>query len=75
MSSVESFTSAVRDAKTGVEDAVSDVREKSQEAAERAQDAWSALTEALQESIRTRPYTTLAVAGLAGFLYGAMRRR
>jgi len=41
---------------------------------EGARDVWSALGDALQDSIRTRPYTTLAGAAFVGFLYGALRR-
>jgi hypothetical protein len=29
---------------------------------------------AILHSIRVRPYTTLAIAGLIGFAYGALRR-
>jgi ElaB/YqjD/DUF883 family membrane-anchored ribosome-binding protein len=33
------------------------------------------VADAILDSVRRRPYTTLAIAGAIGFLYGAMRRR
>ena len=41
------------------------------DAAERVRDSVSG---AILHSIKVRPYTTLAIAGLIGFAYGALRR-
>jgi ElaB/YqjD/DUF883 family membrane-anchored ribosome-binding protein len=68
-------TAAFRDAKASVDRAVSDATEKGQEALQGARDVRDSLAEALLDSVRRRPYTTLAIAGAIGFLYGAMRRR
>jgi ElaB/YqjD/DUF883 family membrane-anchored ribosome-binding protein len=72
--SPDTLTEAVRDVKAGFDERIDDLSRKGREAVEGARDAWSALGDALQQSIRTRPYTTLAVAGFIGFLYGATRR-
>jgi ElaB/YqjD/DUF883 family membrane-anchored ribosome-binding protein len=66
---------AFRDTKATFDAAVSDVTEKGQEALQGARDVRDSVADAILESIRTRPYTTLAIAGAIGFLYGAMRRR
>jgi ElaB/YqjD/DUF883 family membrane-anchored ribosome-binding protein len=68
-------TAAFRDAKASVNKAVSDATEKGQEALESARDVRDSLADAILDSVRRRPYTTLAIAGAIGFLYGAMRRR
>jgi ElaB/YqjD/DUF883 family membrane-anchored ribosome-binding protein len=66
---------AIRGAKTGVEDAVSEAADKGREALDSARDMRDSVANIVIDSIRTRPYTTLAIAGAIGFLYGAMRRR
>ena len=66
---------AFRDTKASVNKAVSDMTEKGQEALQGARDARDNVADAILEQVRTRPYTTLAIAGAIGFLYGAMRRR
>lgn len=66
---------AIRDAKTSIDDAVSNATEKGQEALRSASEARDSVAEFVLTSIKERPYTTLAVAGFIGFLYGAMRRR
>jgi ElaB/YqjD/DUF883 family membrane-anchored ribosome-binding protein len=75
MSSVETVGASARDAKRAIDETVSDVRAKGEEVAERAHDALGTLREIVDESIRTRPYTTLMMAGAAGFLYAVLRRR
>jgi len=72
--SPDTITAAVRDAKANFDETVDDLSQKGRVAVQGARDVWSALGDALQNSIRTRPYTTLAVAGFIGFLYGATRR-
>ena len=72
--SPDTITEAVRDVKANFDERVDDLSRKGREAVQGAKDVWSGLGDALQNSIRTRPYTTLAVAGFVGFLYGATRR-
>ena len=43
--------------------------------ADRASKTPDSFGEAVPHSIKIRPYTTLAIAGLVGFIYGATRRR
>jgi ElaB/YqjD/DUF883 family membrane-anchored ribosome-binding protein len=70
-----SGSEAWRRAKSSVDDAVSDARNKGREAAEAVREVSDHFVGALDESIKTRPYTTLAlVAGIA-FLFGATWRR
>jgi ElaB/YqjD/DUF883 family membrane-anchored ribosome-binding protein len=68
-------TAAFRDAKASVNKAASDATEKGQEALQGARDMRDSVADAILDSVRRRPYTTLAIAGAIGFLYGAMRRR
>jgi len=66
---------AWRHAKSTINEAVSDAQDKGQEAASAVREVSDLFVEALDESIKTRPYATLAlVAGLA-FLFGATWRR
>jgi ElaB/YqjD/DUF883 family membrane-anchored ribosome-binding protein len=71
----DSATDTLRNAKAGLDGVVEDVGEKGREALRGARDVADTFADALIHSIRARPYTTLAIAGLAGFAYGAMRRR
>jgi len=66
---------ALRDGKASFDQAVSDIGEKGQEALQGAREVRDTVADAVLRSIRVRPYTTLAIAGFIGFLYGAMRRR
>jgi ElaB/YqjD/DUF883 family membrane-anchored ribosome-binding protein len=68
-------TAAWARAKSNVEDVVSDVGAKGQEAVDAVQEASDKMIDAIDESLKTRPYTTLAVALGIGFLFGAMWRR
>jgi ElaB/YqjD/DUF883 family membrane-anchored ribosome-binding protein len=68
-------SAAVRDAKAGLDDAVENISEKGQEALRGVRDVRDTVDDAIRNSVRTRPYTTLAIAGLIGFAYAAMRRR
>jgi ElaB/YqjD/DUF883 family membrane-anchored ribosome-binding protein len=66
---------AWRHARSGLGEAVSGAQDKGQEAAAAVREVSDHFVEALDDSIKTRPYTTLAlVAGLA-FLFGATWRR
>jgi ElaB/YqjD/DUF883 family membrane-anchored ribosome-binding protein len=62
-------------AKTGVDDAVADAQDKSREAVDAMREVSDQLVEAIDESIKNRPYTTLAMALGLGFLFGTMWRR
>ena len=66
---------ALRDTKAGIDDIVSDVSATGREALQGARDVGDTLADALLNAIKVRPYTTLAIAGLVGFAYGALRRR
>ena len=66
---------AIRGARTGIEDAAAEIGETGREALQGARDVRDTLADAVLNSIKTRPYTTLAIAGLIGFAYGALRRR
>jgi ElaB/YqjD/DUF883 family membrane-anchored ribosome-binding protein len=62
-------------ARANVEGVVSDVSAKGQDAVDAVQEASERVVDAIDESLRTRPYTTLAIALGIGFLFGAMWRR
>ena len=68
-------SAALRDAKAGLDDAVETVSEKGREGLRGVRDVRNTFDEAIRASVRTHPYTTLAIAGLIGFAYAAMRRR
>jgi ElaB/YqjD/DUF883 family membrane-anchored ribosome-binding protein len=66
---------AWRRAKSSVDDVVADAQDKGRDAASTVREVSDHFVEAIDESIKTRPYTTLAlVAGIA-FLFGATWRR
>jgi ElaB/YqjD/DUF883 family membrane-anchored ribosome-binding protein len=66
---------AWRNAKSTMDEALADAKGKGREAASAVREVSDHFVEALDESIKTRPYVTLAlVAGLA-FLFGATWRR
>jgi ElaB/YqjD/DUF883 family membrane-anchored ribosome-binding protein len=66
---------AWRHAKSSMDEAVSEAQDKGREAASAVREVSDHFVEALDESIKARPYVTLAlVAGLA-FLFGATWRR
>ena len=70
----KSGSAALRDAKAGLDDAVENVSEKGREALRGAREVRDTFDEAIRASVRTHPYTTLAIAGLIGFAYAVMRR-
>jgi ElaB/YqjD/DUF883 family membrane-anchored ribosome-binding protein len=61
--------------KSSVDGVMSDAQEKGQEAADAMRDVSDNLVAAIDESLKKRPYATLAMAGGIGFLLGAMWRR
>ena len=66
---------AIRDAKAGFDDVVANVADKGTEALDSAREVRATVADAILHSIKVRPYTTIAIAGAIGFVYGAMRRR
>ena len=77
---------AFRDTKASVESVIADAGEKGQQAlnyaGKKGQEAMDnvrgvgdTLAVAIERSVTTRPYTTLALAVAAGFLFGATWRR
>jgi ElaB/YqjD/DUF883 family membrane-anchored ribosome-binding protein len=77
---------AFRDTKASVESVIADAGEKGQQAlnyaGKKGQEAMNnvrgvgdTLAVAIEKSVTTRPYTTLALAVAAGFLFGATWRR
>ena len=68
-------TAAWQRARSGVDDVMSDAQDKSREAIDAMREVSDKFVEAVDESIKNRPYTTLAVAIGLGFLFGATWRR
>jgi len=62
-------------AKSGVDGVMSDAQDKGQEAADAMREISDKFVEAVDESIKNRPYTTLAIAVGLGFLFGSMWHR
>jgi ElaB/YqjD/DUF883 family membrane-anchored ribosome-binding protein len=62
-------------AKSGVDGVMSDAQDKGQEAADAMREISDKFVEAVDESIKNRPYTTLAIAVGLGFLFGSTWRR
>jgi ElaB/YqjD/DUF883 family membrane-anchored ribosome-binding protein len=69
----------IRDAKAGVESMISDAGDyagkKSKDAIDTMRGVGDTLAVAIEKSVTTRPYTTLALAVAVGFLFGATWRR
>ena len=61
-------------AKSNIDGMISDVEDKGMEAVDAVRDASDHVVDAIEESIKTRPYTTLAIAFGLGFLFGVTRR-
>ncbi len=76
---VSKGTTAFCEATAKVEDMISDaggyVGKRGREAMNNVRGVGDTLAVALERSVTTRPYTTLALAIAAGFLAGAMWRR
>jgi ElaB/YqjD/DUF883 family membrane-anchored ribosome-binding protein len=66
---------AWRRAKSSMDEAVSEAQDKGREAASAVRDASDHFIEALDESIKERPYTTLAIVAGIAFLFGASWRK
>ncbi len=68
-------TAAWQRARSGVDDVMSDAQDKSREAVDAMREVSEKFVETVDESIKNRPYTTLAIALGLGFLFGATWRR
>jgi hypothetical protein len=66
--------SAIRSTHRPVNRAISEAASASRDAFEGAERVGDSVSGAILHSIRARPYTTLALAGLIGFACGALRR-
>jgi hypothetical protein len=64
----------MRSTRKTVEGAMSDAADAGREALDSAGRVRDSVGDAILHSIKVRPYTTLALAGLIGFAYGALRR-
>jgi ElaB/YqjD/DUF883 family membrane-anchored ribosome-binding protein len=66
---------AWRKAKDNVGGVASDIQDKAMEGVGAVREVGDNMVDAIDESIKTRPYTTLAIAAGIGFLFGAIWRR
>jgi ElaB/YqjD/DUF883 family membrane-anchored ribosome-binding protein len=64
-----------RKAKSNVEGVISEAQDKGKEAVDAVREVGDNMIDALDESLKKRPYTTLALALGIGFLFGATWRR
>jgi ElaB/YqjD/DUF883 family membrane-anchored ribosome-binding protein len=64
-----------RKAKSNVGGVMSDVQDKGMEAVGAVREVGDNVVDAIDESLKRRPYTTLALAAGIGFLFGATWRR
>jgi len=62
-------------ARAGVDEALADAGGRGREAVDAVREVGDNMLEAIDESLKTRPYTTLALAAAIGFLFGATWRR
>ena len=62
-------------ATSNVESMISDAQDKGMEAVDAVREVGDNMVDAIDESLKKRPYTTLALALGIGFLFGATWRR
>ena len=62
-------------ARTNVEGVISDAQDKGMEAVGAVREVGDNMVDAIDESLKKRPYTTLALVAGIGFLFGATWRR
>ena len=67
--------SQVRSAKAQVDSAISGAQESGREAVDAFRDVADTFGDALEDSLKRRPYATLAIAAGIGFLFGAAWQR
>ena len=68
-------SAAWRRAKSSIDDAVAGAEDKGREAASAVREVSGHFVDAIDELIKTRPYTTLAIVAGIAFLFGATWRR
>ena len=68
-------TAAWQRARSSVDGVVTDAQGKGREAVGAMRDVSDNFVEAIDESLKNRPYTTLAIVAGLGFLFGATLRR
>jgi ElaB/YqjD/DUF883 family membrane-anchored ribosome-binding protein len=62
-------------ARSGVDGAIADVEDRGRDAVDAVREVGDNMAHAIDESLKHRPYTTLALAVGIGFLFGATWRR
>ncbi len=62
-------------ARSGVDEALAGVEDRGQDAIDAVREVGDNMAAAIDESLKSRPYTTLALAVGLGFLFGATWRR
>jgi ElaB/YqjD/DUF883 family membrane-anchored ribosome-binding protein len=62
-------------ARSGVDEAIADVEDRGRDAVDAVREVGDNMAEAIDQSLKHRPYTTLALAVGIGFLFGATWRR
>jgi ElaB/YqjD/DUF883 family membrane-anchored ribosome-binding protein len=62
-------------ARSSVDDVVADAQERSRDAVDAMREVSDNFVEAIDDSIKNRPYATLAIVAGLGFLFGATWRR
>jgi ElaB/YqjD/DUF883 family membrane-anchored ribosome-binding protein len=62
-------------ARSSVDDVIADAQEHSREAVDAMREVSDNFVEAIDDSIKNRPYATLAIVAGLGFLFGAIWRR
>jgi ElaB/YqjD/DUF883 family membrane-anchored ribosome-binding protein len=67
--------SALHDVNATLEEAVATVSNKGHEAIQNVREVRDTFADALLASVRAHPYTTLALIGSIGFVFGATWRR
>jgi ElaB/YqjD/DUF883 family membrane-anchored ribosome-binding protein len=68
-------TKAFARARSNVEGVISDAQDAGMEAVGAVREVGDNVVDAIDESLKKRPYTTLALAAGIGFLFGAMWRK
>jgi ElaB/YqjD/DUF883 family membrane-anchored ribosome-binding protein len=62
-------------AKSGLDDVVAEARDSGRDATDAMREVTDAFTDVVDDALKTRPYTTLAIVAGLGFLFGVTWRR
>jgi ElaB/YqjD/DUF883 family membrane-anchored ribosome-binding protein len=68
-------SAAWQQARSSVDDIMAGAQDTGREAVDAVREVSDHFVDAIDESIKTRPYTTLAIVAALGFLFGATWRR